>query len=182
MRAMGSCEQVFSQQEVDAFVERRLRLPFEKAVIRNRQNIDVEDPSKRKSERQYVPVDYRDPFIAKLTSYIAHISTTHYKRHNLWIARPWELLRYQQGDFFGRHCDKIDPNFGPFVSAVVYLGGEYEGGDVKLFHDQHTSDHTIVQQQAGYVLSYPSETYHEVTQVTKGVRLSLANFFGVRHD
>lgn len=175
-------EQVFSHQEVDTFLEQRLKLPFEKAVIRNRQNVDVEDLSKRKSERQYVQFDYNDPFIAKLTSYIVYISTTHYKRHNLWMARPWELLKYHEGDFFGRHCDKINPSFGPFVSTVVYLGGDYEGGNVKLFHDQHTSDHTVIQQQKGYVLSYPSETYHEVTQVTAGVRLSLANFFGIKND
>lgn len=175
-------EQVFSLQEVDIFVEQRLKLPFEKAVIRNRQNVDIEDLSKRKSERQYVLHDYKDPFLAKLTSYIAHVSTTCYNKHNLWLARPWELLRYQEGDFFGRHCDKINPVFGPFVSAVVYLGGDYQGGDVKIFRDQQTASSITIQQQKGYVLTYPSETYHEVTRITSGVRLSLANFFGIRND
>lgn len=173
-------EQVFTEREVDEFVSRRLLLPFEKAVIRNRHNVDVEDTSKRKSERQYINFDNNDPFLSKLTSYISTACSTYYNRSDLWVHRPWELLKYHSGDFFGRHCDKINPVFGPFVSAVVYLNGTYKGGDVRLYHDQTSSDYTIIKQRPGFVLTYPSDTYHEVTKVTSGARLSLANFFGIK--
>lgn len=172
-------KQVFSQAEVDEFVSHRLRFPFEKAVIRSRENRDIEDLSKRKSERQYIPFDYTDPFIAKLTCYIMHICNNVYNRYDLWTSRQWELLRYTQGDFFGRHHDQINPVMGPFVSAVVYLGGEYTGGEVRIYNG-NTQDTVAIKQQAGFVLTYPSDTYHEVSKVTGGTRLSLVNFFGVK--
>jgi predicted 2-oxoglutarate/Fe(II)-dependent dioxygenase YbiX len=68
---------------------------------------------------------------------------------------------------------------GPFVSAVVYLGGEYTGGEVRIYNG-NTQDTVAIKQQAGFVLTYPSDTYHEVSKVTGGTRLSLVNFFGVK--
>jgi PKHD-type hydroxylase len=172
-------EQLFSVQEVDAFCDRYRDASFEPAVIRNRQNIDVADHSKRKSDRIYLPFQTQDSFISKLTSFVVRRNEIHFKYPNLYYTNDWELLRYGPGDFFKRHHDRISEQHGPFVSAVVYLQNqeEFEGGQTLFYNDHSTSSTFTIDQKKGYVVLYPSNIYHEVTPLTKGTRLTLVNFF-----
>ncbi len=172
-------EPLFSHQEVDAFCENYKYATFNQAVIRNRQNIDVADPSKRKSGRIYIPFQTQDSFIAKLTSFVVRRNEVHFKYPNLYYTNEWELLKYDDGDYFKRHHDKISEQHGPFVSAVVYLQDqeEFEGGRTLFYNDHSTSSTFSIEQKKGYVVLYPSDIYHEVTPITKGTRLTLVNFF-----
>lgn len=172
-------EQLFSEQEVDAFCKKHESASFNPAVIRNRQNVDVADPDKRKSDRLYLPFQTQDPFITKLTAFVVRRNEVHFKHSGLYYTNEWELLRYGVGDFFKRHHDRISEQHGPFISAVVYLQNqnEFEGGRTLFYKDHNTSDTFTIEQKKGHVVLYPSNIYHEVTPITSGTRLTLVNFF-----
>lgn len=171
--------QVFSSDEVDTFCERYREAVYAPAVIRNRQNIDVSDPNKRKSDRIFIPFNEEDPFLSKLVSHIKQCNDDVFKFPGLRFNVPWELLRYQPGDFFGRHHDQINKEMGPFISAAVYLQdqNDFGGGRTLFYATSNTPETFSIDQRKGYVVVYPSPIYHEVTPVTVGMRLTLVSFF-----
>jgi len=81
--------------------------------------------------------------------------------------------RYTPGMTYGFHVD--DPVMGPMsaryrtdVSSTVFLNDDYEGGELVIrtpFGDQ------MVRGQAGDAVVYPSGSWHQVAEVTSGVRL-----------
>ena len=78
------------------------------------------------------------------------------------------ILKYLPNDFFARHKDKVD-NL-EFNSDFIYnvnmrLNDDYEGGDFYL-------NDKLFNQEIGMVYNYTSNTYHEVTKVTDGIRYS----------
>lgn len=69
-------------------------------------------------------------------------------------------------------------NFTRRLTIVIQLSdfSSYVGGDVKLY--ELTSDEiSIGQKDRGCAILFPSNTLHEVTKVTAGVRYSLAAWF-----
>lgn len=172
-------ERLFTDQEVKTFCDKYNDALFVPAVIRNRQDVDVTDTNKRKSERLYIPFDKQDPFITKLTAYVVHRNEIHFKFRGLYYTNSWEMLRYREGNFFKRHHDRISEEHGPFVSAVVYLQNqdEFDGGQTLFYKDHNTPATFTIPQRKGHVVLYPSNIYHEVTPITRGTRLTLVNFF-----
>ena len=83
--------------------------------------------------------------------------------------------RYTAGMNYGFHVD--DPVMGPMrgryrsdISTTVFLSdkSEYEGGELVIkteFGEQK------IKLKAGCAIVYPSRSLHQVTEVTKGVRL-----------
>jgi SM-20-related protein len=92
-----------------------------------------------------------------------------------------QFLRYDVGDFFVAHQDGNTPSIRDAtltrrVSIVVFLNpGEYGGGDF-VIHGPYPERTTVVP-EAGMLLAFPSETTHEVTAVTRGVRFTVASWF-----
>lgn len=176
-------EPVFTSEEVDRFCNQYANASYIPAVIRNRQNIDVADTNKRKSDRFYIEFDPQDTFIAKLTDYITECNESMFGFDNLHYTNPWELLKYTKGDFFKRHHDQINKDFGPFLSAVVYLQdqNDFDGGKTLFYKTNDTAETFTITQRKGYVVVYPSQIYHEVTPITNGTRLTLVNFFTLKN-
>lgn len=88
--------------------------------------------------------------------------------------RPPLISQYQKGMAYGLHID--DAMMGPLesrtrsdVSVTVFLNdpSEYTGGEL-LIH--HASGFQPVKLPAGCAVIYPSNTLHEVAQVTDGER------------
>ena len=112
------------------------------------------------------------------------------ERHPLFISAalpnqvyPPLFNRYEPGMTFGSHVDgavRILPNgmkLRTDVSATLFLTGpdEYDGGELVI------EDSYGVQQvklPAGDMIVYPATSLHQVTPVTRGVRL--ASFFWVQ--
>lgn len=89
--------------------------------------------------------------------------------------RPPLISRYRTGMSYGVHVD--DALMGqPFqrersdISITVFISdaNEYEGGELVIHSPYGVQE---VKLPAGYAVTYPSNTLHEVTEVTKGERL-----------
>lgn len=113
------------------------------------------------------------------------------ERHPLFIsaALPNEVYppmfnRYGEGMAFGAHVDgsvRIHPRTGrklrTDVSATLFLSdpGDYDGGEL-VVHDAYGSHRAKL--AAGDLVVYPATSLHEVTPVTRGVRV--ACFFWIQ--
>src|SRR5438309_11853058 len=107
-----------------------------------------------------------------------------------------EALTYDPGDFFGSHRDRADNQrlsgslAERLLSAVMFLNdwspvgeGEsgFSGGVLKLY-PSGTSPMSLgralpICGEAGTLVIFPSEMFHEISVVTRGRRQSLVAFF-----
>lgn len=97
---------------------------------------------------------------------------------------PPMFNRYGAGMTFGAHVDgsvRIDPHSGrklrTDISATLFLSdpADYDGGELEI-HDTYGVHSAKL--QAGDLLVYPATSLHQVTPVTRGVRV--ACFFWVQ--
>lgn len=95
-----------------------------------------------------------------------------------------QFLRYEPGDFFVAHQDGNTPVMRDFtlarrISIVIFLNaGEYGGGSLVLHgrYPDYEARH-VVEASPGMLAAFRSETTHEVTPVTDGVRFTIATWF-----
>jgi PKHD-type hydroxylase len=113
------------------------------------------------------------------------------ERHPLFISAalpnalyPPMFNRYGEGMTFGPHVDgsiRIDPLSGrklrTDISATLFLSdpADYDGGELQV-HD-HFGQHGV-KLAAGDLVLYPATSLHQVTPITRGVRL--ACFFWIQ--
>ena len=89
------------------------------------------------------------------------------------IANP-TISRYEPGMSYGWHMDEaLFPSKPPMrsdVSCTVFLSDpeEYDGGELMVSLGQHALPCKL---PAGDAVLYPATTIHQVTPVTRGVRL-----------
>lgn len=103
-----------------------------------------------------------------------------------------QFLRYEEGDFFVPHQDGNTPliyDHSRFrrVSTVLFLSprsedpveGTYGGGSLVLHGHYYTHPNlrADASRDPGTLVAFRSETTHEVTPVTHGVRYTVACFF-----
>lgn len=69
-------------------------------------------------------------------------------------------------------------NFTRRLTVVIQLSdpSSYLGGDVKLY-EMASGEAIVGQKDRGCAIMFPSNTLHEVTKVTNGIRYSLAAWF-----
>ena len=95
------------------------------------------------------------------------------------IAPPL-LTRYQPGMAYGAHADAAFINLGNTVirsdlSCTIFLSdpADYDGGALQV----RLGDSRLrFKLQPGEVILYPSDTFHEVEEVTRGERLVAISF------
>ena len=85
----------------------------------------------------------------------------------------YELLRYQEGQFYVQHTDsfKLRPRA---VSCSFALNDDYEGGEWGFWNREK-----VVKLPKGSALLFPSNFMypHEIMPVTKGTRYSIVTWF-----
>ena len=79
------------------------------------------------------------------------------------------LHKYNEGNLFEKHRDIYYPN--QVLNIGVCLNDDYEGGEFMLFDPIEN-----LPKQEGYIYSFKNTRYHEVTELTKGIRYSLIAF------
>jgi hypothetical protein len=81
----------------------------------------------------------------------------------------YDLLRYQEGDFYKEHTDSFISN-PRHVSCSFHLNDDYEGGEFAFFNKEFK-----IKAKKGSVLMFPSTFMfpHEILPVTKGTRFSI---------
>jgi predicted 2-oxoglutarate/Fe(II)-dependent dioxygenase YbiX len=86
------------------------------------------------------------------------------------------ILKYVEGDFFGRHMDKAKTEFTQDAIANINtrLNDDYIGGDFYLNDLVHNKP-------IGEIYNYDSDVYHEVKPITDGIRYSLLCFLRARN-
>ena len=146
-------------------------------------------PSVRKTTRVAVAAETRERVKERLMRKKARIEA-HFGVALTECEDP-QFLRYDVGDFFVPHQDGNTPmvwDDSRFrrVSAVIFLGeksdepaeGTYGGGAL-VFHGPYTGPELRVAAgaQPGSLVAFRSETTHEVTPVTHGVRYTIATWF-----
>ncbi|MBB3211584.1 PKHD-type hydroxylase [Herbaspirillum sp. Sphag1AN] len=94
------------------------------------------------------------------------------------IVYPPMFNRYSEGMTFGAHVDgsvRIHPHDGrklrTDISATLFLSdpADYDGGELQI-HDTYGLH--SVKLAAGDIVVYPSTSLHQVTPVTRGVRVA----------
>ena len=95
------------------------------------------------------------------------------------IAPPL-LTRYQSGQYYGAHADAAFINLGNHIirsdlSCTIFLSEpeSYEGG---ALHVRLQDGSLRFKLKAGEAIIYPSDTFHEVEEVTRGERLVAITF------
>lgn len=120
-----------------------------------------------------------------------HIILAALERHPLFISAtlpnvvyPPMFNRYGEGMHFGAHVDgsvRLHPHDGSKlrtdISATLFLSeaGDYDGGELEV---EDTYGRHAVKLAAGDLVIYPASSLHQVTPITRGVRM--ACFFWVQ--
>ena len=93
-----------------------------------------------------------------------------------------QYTKYQKGDFYTWHTDddfnathKNHQNVRKLSITIALNVGSYEGGDLQLVLNNQKDPRTM-RLEFGDVLVFPSFTQHQITPITKGIRLSLVSW------
>lgn len=124
-----------------------------------------------------------------------------------WLGMPEleiaqiDLLEYVKGDHFSLHKDtfsgkkellELNPKLKDLAkqthlydrevstSTLIYTSNNLEGGELYLFEDRERNGSQVVDLKVGETIAFPSTTFHEVTKVTEGRRVSLVAWFRKR--
>lgn len=99
-----------------------------------------------------------------------------------------QYLLYEPGGFFRPHADArrdVDSH-GRLVSVVIFLSTpgahhDYEGGELRLFNLIEEPRWQGIglgsDAERGLLIAFRSDTVHEVTPVTRGLRCAIATWF-----
>jgi predicted 2-oxoglutarate/Fe(II)-dependent dioxygenase YbiX len=124
-----------------------------------------------------------------------------------WLGMPElevaqiDLLEYVKGDHFSLHKDtfsgkkellELNPKLKDLskqthlydrevsTSTLIYTSNNLEGGELYLFEDKERNGSQVIDLKVGETVAFPSNTFHEVTKVTEGRRVSLVVWFRKR--
>ena len=124
-----------------------------------------------------------------------------------WLGMPElevaqiDLLEYVKGDHFSLHKDtfsgkkellELNPKLKDLAkqthlydrevstSTLIYTSDNLEGGELYLFEDKERNGSQVIDLKVGETVAFPSNTFHEVTKVTEGRRVSLVAWFRKR--
>jgi predicted 2-oxoglutarate/Fe(II)-dependent dioxygenase YbiX len=88
---------------------------------------------------------------------------------NIDIDTGYQLLRYQEGQFYVQHTDSFKAEQRS-VSCSIQLNEDYEGGEFAFFNRE-----IMMRTGVGSVIMFPSNFMypHEVMPVQKGTRYSI---------
>jgi len=139
-------------------------------------------------------------------SYMAQANDESGWKYEIHTAENIQIARYKKGMFYDWHPDGKGDHFSAYKSIInplvhgrvrklsmsIFLNDDYEGGDFEFatFHHQGTvMEETWKDRSApgyqihspecktGSVLVFPSDMWHRVTPVTKGIRYTLVVWF-----
>ena len=157
-------------QAGDAWVDGRVTAGYQGAAVKFNQQIDERSEVGARCARLVVSALERNPLFIS-----AALPNALY---------PPMFNRYGEGMTFGAHVDgsmRIDPFNGrkirTDISATLFLSdpADYDGGELQV-HD-HFGQHGV-KLAVGDLVLYPATSLHQVTPITRGVRL--ASFFWIQ--
>ena len=158
------------EQAGDAWVDGRVSAGYSGAPVKYNQQIDERSEVAQQCQHLILGMLERNPrFISAVLPNIVY---------------PPMFNRYSEGMTFGPHVDggvRIHPHNGrklrTDVSATLFLSprDSYDGGELEVVDTYGTHS---VKLDAGDMVVYPATSLHQVTPITRGVRL--ASFFWIQ--
>ncbi len=154
----------------EAWIDGRVTAGYQGAAVKLNQQIDELSETAARAQAIVLAALERNPLFIS-----AALPNTVY---------PPMFNRYGEGMTFGAHVDggiRIDPRTGAKfrtdVSATLFLAEpeDYDGGELQVMDTYGTH---AVKLKAGDMVLYPATSLHQVTPVTRGVRLGC--FFWVQ--
>ncbi|MBU9577114.1 Fe2+-dependent dioxygenase [Ralstonia mannitolilytica] len=154
----------------DAWVDGRVSAGYSGAPVKNNQQIDEGSEVALQCQHLILSVLERHPrFISAALPNVVY---------------PPMFNRYGEGMTFGAHVDgsvRIHPHDGrklrTDISATLFLSdpASYDGGELQI---EDTYGMHSVKLNAGDLVIYPATSLHQVTPITRGVRV--ASFFWIQ--
>jgi predicted 2-oxoglutarate/Fe(II)-dependent dioxygenase YbiX len=110
-----------------------------------------------------------DERIHKCVAEAMELYTEKHPLFNVEIDTGYQLLRYQEGQYYTQHTDSFKQEQRS-VSCSIQLNEDYEGGEFAFFNRE-----IIMRTGVGSVIMFPSNFMypHEVMPVQKGTRYSI---------
>jgi hypothetical protein len=81
-----------------------------------------------------------------------------------------KLHEYVVGDKFDLHIDKSEDTLDRIWNLGIQLNSNYSGGDYICYLKENP---ILISKEIGNVVAYTSDTLHEITEITDGIRYSL---------
>lgn len=93
-------------------------------------------------------------------------------------VKQFDLIVYRKGSRFIRHIDDYtgDERRIHSTSTVLYRSDDLVGGDLILYDSRDDDSGTKMNLEVGETLLFSSDRWHEVTEVTQGVRICLISW------
>lgn len=82
---------------------------------------------------------------------------------------------YNMGDCFEKHVDINDEFINRRYNIGIQLNNDYEGGDYNYWIGNQIYSFS---KESGTVILYPVDMLHEITEITKGNRISFVTHIG----
>lgn len=123
--------------------------------------------------------DLSDSLSTILPSYFRHYDLKRAINYNdegeYRCQRKWDLLKYQEGDFFNRHTDGKDNNqdnhYGTLLLFPPKHFCQYTGGDLLFYQSSKQIAKIIPSQFENWTLiGFPINVEHACTQILSGIR------------
>ena len=199
-------ENVFTDEEIEKFIELTESFRFEKGKVFGQSDIGIKSlenyfyhrtkDSYRKSQIKFIPwTRLTDWFYSRLIGCIHEVNFSNYN-YVLTSLEDIQFSKYceEENSYYKAHVDNLSPrmvgNYEPIrkLSFSVQLSepDNYEGGDLKIcnesdhkvynYHDKVELTSTTALKTKGSITFFPSNYFHEVTPVSKGIRYSIVGW------
>lgn len=166
--------------------------PKEKGLVVKADNYDCLDEDLRKVEAAVLPKEVWGALRERFRALIPELET-HFHVQIAGCEPPHHLI-YRPGDFFKPHSDGGSMGQSDFtrqrrVSAVIFLNPESDKPEDGTFGEGRLTFHGLLdgpkwgscsfalKPEPGLLIAFPSETVHEVTPVSHGLRFTVVTWY-----
>jgi PKHD-type hydroxylase len=160
---------VFTEEEIDSIKKLSNSFTEEKGSIENTTRVNINDM--RETTIKWIHVTKDSEWLYRKLTDVIKDANEKYFQFKVEELETLQYTIYNEGCFYESHTDFVSA-YSRKLSFVLQLSdpSDYEGGDLILKFD--TPFHTV-QKNKGSIVIFPSYVLHEVTEVTKGNRITL---------
>jgi predicted 2-oxoglutarate/Fe(II)-dependent dioxygenase YbiX len=115
-----------------------------------------------------------DNFVYESISYAKNKYMEKYKSLNVFEDTGYNLLRYDENQFYAQHTDSDYENVpNRVIACSIQLNDDYEGGEFAFFNRE-----MLIRSKKGSIIMFPSNFMypHEIMPVIKGTRYSITTW------
>jgi len=164
----------FTNDELEKIKNTCEVLEKDQAIVGNEKRLD---PSIRKSTVSWLFPNDENMWIFNKMAFIGRELNSEFYNfdiHGFLEPMQYTIYESEEENFYDWHLDQTQHNTLPRkFSLVLQLSdpSEYEGGNLQIFNG--ANDLITIDKLKGFVVGFPSFTWHRVTPVTGGIRRTL---------